>query len=517
MSRRAGVLIPLFSIRAGGRSWGLGEIPDLVPFARWAARAGFSVVQILPVNEPSGGQASPYSACTSFALDPVYIALEDVEDFHAAGGVAALAADLQNRLVAARAAERVRWEDIRPVKQAALRVAYERFVADSPGTPRAAALEAFAHEEADWLDEYCLFSALHDEQGDKAWTDWPAPLRDRDPAALAAARERLADAIAEKRYVQWLANVQWHAACDEAKRSGVELMGDLPFLVSGDSSDIWSRADEFRLDLSTGVPPDAFSVDGQDWGLPVFRWDVMARTGHVWMRSRARRAADLYGLFRVDHVVGLYRTFYRPASGPHNGPGKFTPEDEPDQIRLGEYNLTLLDGRLEGAGGRVIAEDLGVVPDFVRTSLRSLGIPGYRVLRWEKDGSVFRDPARWPSLSVGTTGTHDTEPMSEWFDALDEDERRAFLDIPALSPLRARFPRQFDVDVRDAILACVYGSGSDLILLPFMDAFGAHGRVNVPGTVNAENWTYRMPVDIAAVDDVDRLSGLAERSGRLGR
>src|SRR5215831_17059287 len=103
MSRRAGVLIPLFSIRTGRRSWGLGEIPDLVPFAHWAANAGFSVIQILPVKEPSGGQASPYSATTSFAIDPAYIALDDIEDFHAAGGVAALGPDLQARLEAARA------------------------------------------------------------------------------------------------------------------------------------------------------------------------------------------------------------------------------------------------------------------------------------------------------------------------------------------------------------------------------------------------------------------------------
>ena len=517
MSRRAGVLIPLFSIRARERSWGLGEIPDLVPFARWAQRAGFSVVQILPVNQPSGGQESPYAACTSFALDPVYIALDAVEDFHGAGGIAALPADLKTRLEAARAAPRVRWEDVRPVKEAALRLAYRHFAATAPGTARAAELEAFANEEGDWLDEYTLFSALHDEQGDVAWTDWPAPLRERDPAALAAARERLADAIAEKRYVQWLANTQWQVARDEAGRLGVELMGDLPFLVGGDSADIWSHAGDFSLDQRTGVPPDAFSVDGQDWGLPVFRWDVMARGGHVWMRARTRRAADLYGLFRVDHVVGLYRTFYRPASGPHNGPGKFTPENEHDQTLLGEYNLMLLDGRQEGSGGRVIAEDLGVVPDFVRASLRKLGIPGYRVLRWEKDGAVFRDPAKWPPLSVATTGTHDTESLSDWFDALDDKERRAFLEIPALAPLRNRLPRQFDVDVRDAILACVYDSGSDLILLPFMDAFGARERVNVPGTVNAENWTYRMPIDVDAIDDVDRLSGLAERSGRSRR
>src|SRR5215471_16993716 len=355
MSRRAGVLIPLFSIRTGRRSWGLGEIPDLVPFARWAARAGFAVVQILPVNEPSGGQASPYSARTSFAIDPVYIALDDVEDFAAAGGLTALPAELQARLEAARASPRVRWEDVRLV------------------------------EEAAWLDEHTLYAALHDEYGSLGWLSWPEALRNREPAVLAAARDRLAEPIARNRYIQWIAHVQWHAAREEALAAGVELMGDLPFLVSVDSADIWSRRDEFRLDLSVGVPPDAFSADGQDWGLPVFRWGIMAKGGHQWMRARSRRAAELYGLFRVDHVVGLYRTFYRPASGPHNGPGKFTPERQEDQIALGERNMMILDGREDGAGGRVIAEDLGTVPDFVRASLRRLGIPGYRVLRWEKD------------------------------------------------------------------------------------------------------------------------------------
>jgi len=517
MSRRAGVLLPLFSIRAGDRSWGLGEIPDLVAFAGWAARAGFQVVQILPVNEPSGGQASPYAARTAFAIDPVYISLEALDDFQRAGGTGALPDELRARLDAARASEQIRWEDVRPLKDVALRIAFRHFAATAPGTWRMAALEAFAREEADWLDEYTLFAAIHDEQGSVAWPDWPAPLRNREAAALAEARERLADNIAEKRYIQWVAHEQWHTAREEALGLGVELMGDLPFLVAADSADIWSRAHEFRLDLSTGVPPDAFSEDGQDWGLPVFRWDVIERGGHAWMRARAHRAAELYGLFRVDHVVGLYRTFYRPAAGPHNGPGLFTPSTEAEQTRLGELNLTILDGRHDGAGERVIAEDLGTVPPFVRASLRRLAIPGYRVLRWEKDGTVFRDPAGWPALSVGTTGTHDTEALADWYDALEDAEWRAFVDIPALAPLRERGLRRFDSDVRDIILACVYGSGSDLILLPFQDALGSRGRVNVPGTVNAENWTYRMPVDVAEVGEIERLADLAARSGRLGR
>jgi 4-alpha-glucanotransferase len=444
----------------------------------------------------------------------MYIALEDVEDFQAAGGVAALPAELRARLDAARAAPSVRWDDIRAVKTEALRRAFRHFAVHERDTARAAAFAAYADEESDWLDEYALFAALHDELGSVGWFDWPAPLRDRDPAALAGARHRLSAVIAEKCYVQWLADVQWRAARAAAHEAGVELMGDLPFLCASDSVDIWSRAREFRLDLSVGVPPDAFSADGQDWGLPVFRWDVIAEGGFAWMHARGRRAAELYGLFRVDHVVGLYRTFYRSgAVRPARGPGQFTPEREEDQIRLGERILTILDGRQENARDRVIAEDLGVIPDFVRASLGRLGIPGYRVLRWEQDAGVFRDPAGWPQVSVATTGTHDTEAMADWYDALPPAERQALLRIPMLARLAGDASR-FDDAVRDALLECVYASGSDLALIPFQDAFGARERVNVPGTVNAENWTYRMPIDVGALEGTERLAALAARTGR---
>jgi 4-alpha-glucanotransferase len=291
-------------------------------------------------------------------------------------------------------------------------------------------------------------------------------------------------------------------------------MGDLPFLVGGDSADIWARAQAFHLDLRAGVPPDAFSDDGQDWGLPVFRWDAIAAGDYHWMRERARHNAELYDMFRVDHVVGLYRTFYRPDAGPRNGPGRFTPSDEPSQIRLGETVLGILDG----GARRVIAEDLGTVPDFVRASLGRLGVPGYRVLRWEQDDGVFRDPAAYPALSVATTGTHDTESVADWYEALGAAEREAFLALPCMAGLRPRVPATFDHEVRDAVLGCAYKSGSELVLLPFQDALGARERVNVPGTVNDDNWTYRMPMDLeeleARKDDVRRLAALAEESGR---
>jgi 4-alpha-glucanotransferase len=517
MPRQAGVLLPLFSIRSSA-NWGVGEIPDLVPWARWCASAGFAVAQVLPVNEASRGQQSPYAALSAFAVDPVYVGVGALEDFEAAGGVPALGEADAALLEAVRSSPHVRWDEVRALKRRALDLAFRRFERDEWGrrSGRARTLEAFARQESAWLDDYALFVAIHDvEQGGRSWTDWPAPLRDRDPRALADARARLSRHVLFHTWLQWQAEEQWHAARAAANAAGVELAGDLPFMVATDSADVWARRGDFRLDARVGVPPDAFSATGQDWGLPVYRWDVMERDGFAWLAERARRMADLYGLFRVDHVVGLYRTYYFPGDG---SPPAFVPVGEKAQRANGERVLGIL-----GAGARLIAEDLGVVPEFVRASLDAAGIPGYRVLRWERDwvepGQPFRDPAAWPAISVATTGTHDTESMADWYDGMTADERTAFLALPALAALGVRTPSRFDDGVRDAILELVYGAGSDLLLLPFQDALGLRERVNVPGTVNAENWTYRIPHDLAALhaDGAarDRLRGLAARAGRL--
>jgi len=513
--RQAGVLIPLFSIRTAG-GWGLGEIPDLVPFSRFAASAGFSVVQVLPVHEASRGQSSPYAALTAFALDPVYMAVDAVEDFQAAGGREALSPGDREEVSALHPVPAVPWTRVRPLKARALALAFDSFLAREWKTrsARARQLEAYAREHAEWLDDYVLFVAIHDERQGQPWQEWEAPLRDRDPAALAAARARLSERLLYHTWLQWQLDLQWHAARRAANAAGVELMGDLPFMVATDSADVWSRPFDFRLDARVGVPPDAFSETGQDWGLPVYRWDDMEKNGFRWMNDRARRSADLYGLYRVDHVVGLYRTYYRPNDG---GDPTFIPDTEPAQIENGERMLDIF-----SQGARVIAEDLGTVPEFVRASLTRCGVPGYRILRWEKewdvDPSRFRDPTGWPALSVATTGTHDTDSLADWFEGLADAERQALLELPGLEDLRARAPERFDGGVRDALLELVYRAGSELCLLPFQDALGSRERVNVPGTVNDSNWSYRIPAELSTLANdlrtAERLRGLAVASGR---
>jgi 4-alpha-glucanotransferase len=471
------------------------------------------------VNEASRGQNSPYAALSAFAIDPVYLGVGALEDFEAAGGEAALSDDDQRRLDALRGAPVVHWNEVRALKRRAVELAFARFERDewSRRSARALALESFAGVEASWLEDYALFVAIHDEEQDgRSWTEWPAPLRDREPRALADARARLARHVLFHTWLQWQLEEQWHAARRGANALGVELGGDLPFMVATDSADVWARRGDFRLDARVGVPPDAFSATGQDWGLPVYRWGVMEREGYPWLSERGRRMADLYGVYRVDHVVGMYRTYFFPNDG---GPPAFIPPEEPAQTRNGERVLAIFSG-----GARVIAEDLGTVPDFVRTSLTRIGIPGYRVLRWEREwkapGQPFRDPRAWPALSVATTGTHDTDSMADWWEGMPDDERKEILALPELAGLAGRDRVEaYDDPVRDALLELVYGAASELLLLPFQDAFGLRERVNVPGTVNEENWTYRVPRDLAALHadraSTARLRALAARGGRI--
>lgn len=510
MTRRAGLLIPLFSCPST-KSWGIGDIGDIAPLAAWMSAAGVGVLQLLPINEMAPGQQSPYSAISAMAIDPIYLRVQEIEDFDAIGGESSLTGGDRDRLDRARRATRVDYGAVRHLKYTALRAAYDRFYATewTRDTRRAGKLKRFAADESWWLDDYSLFRAIYQCEGERPWTAWSDDLRRRDPAAIDRARRDLARDIVFHQYLQWLASEQWNEARHAAH--GVHLFGDLPFMVDVDSADVWARQHEFSLDVTIGAPPDAFSATGQDWGLPLYRWDEIERGGFRWPRDRARRSADLYDGYRVDHLVGFYRTYGNPKDG--RAPF-FTPPDEPSQLALGERML----GIFREPGSEIIAEDLGTVPDFVRASLARLAIPGFRVLRWERfwhqPGQPFREPTDYPAVSVATTGTHDTEPLVVWWEHASEDEREQ---VSRLETIR-RIAGGDDLihapldRVRDVLVEALFASGSNLLLLPVQDVFGWRDRINVPATIGDSNWTYRLPW---AVDRLDEVPEARERQQRL--
>ena len=354
----------------------------------------------------------------------------------------------------------------------------------------------------------------------RSWRTWPEPLVSRDPRALDEARRQLASDVLEQQYWQWIAQTQWQDARSHARALGVRVLGDLPFVARDDSPEIWARDDEFQLHVSAGVPPDAFNAEGQDWGLPTYDWKVIARSDYAWLRRRAERAVALFDGVRVDHVVGLYRTYGRRP----DQSAFFTPSDEGAQRAQGEAILRLL-----AAGGLdLIAEDLGSIPDFVRQSLANLGVPGCRVIRWERhwhtEGLPFRDPAEYPRRSAAMTGTHDTEPVAVWWERLPAEDRELFASLPPIARSgAARRGAPWSDRLRDAILELAYSSGSDRLFVPIQDVFGWPDRINTPGTVTPQNWTWCLPWPVDRIEQFDDareraefLRQLAQTSSRRG-
>jgi 4-alpha-glucanotransferase len=467
MRRQSGISVPLFSL-ASREGWGIGEFADLPMFARWASEAGQSIVQILPIHEMPPLETSPYSAMTAMALDPIYIRMVEVPDFAGIGAELALDGAELAEMARLRRSPRIEYAAIRRLKDRCLRRSFDRFLQleVARGSPRAVRFDAFTRAQSWWLDEYALFRSIHAHHDERPWTEWPEALSRADSGAVAAARSRLRQEIIYRSYLQWIAAEQW----EDAKRLAwpVRVFGDLPFMIASDSPDVWARQEEFRFDATVGVPPDAFSETGQDWGLPPWRAGVMASNAFTWMRARARRYADLYDGFRIDHLVGLYRTYVRPIDT--SVKAFFDPAEEAAQVALGETLLNFFAGTERRPD--LIAEDLGSIPPFVRESMVRLGLPGLKVLRWERhwdrDGHPLIDPATFPEASVATTGTHDIEPL-------------------------AATPEGETDELRSAVLQSLLSAGSCLTLIPLQDVFGWTDRINTPAVVDEMNWTWRLP------------------------
>jgi len=505
--RHAGLLLPLFSATSRS-SWGIGDLSDIAHISAWVASAGFDRLMLLPVFAVENGEASPYASMTAMAIDPIYIDLDRVPEFQRAGGVSALSPEARQALDHARAASSIRYDLVRRAKTEALDIAFARFLDDewTQLTGRGAALAGYLSRERWWLDDYALYRAVAEALDTPAWRDWSPPLRDRDARALDEARRQLARPVLRHQFLQWIAEGQWQEAKRAAAAHGVAVFGDMPFMVGANSPDVWARPAEFMFDVSLGVPPDAFSDEGQDWGHPTYNWQAIAATDFAWIRQRARRMAALFDGYRVDHLVGLYRTFGRPAAGEPF----FNPSGEAAQTAQGEHIL----GILLATGATIVAEDLGLVPDFVRASLARLGVPGCKVLRWERDwhlaGHPFLEPAAYPEASAALSGTHDTETMAEWWDGAPIEERAAVLELPGLREAGLSDPEQpWTNALRDALLATLFGAGSRELFLPVQDVFGWPHRINTPGTVSDLNWTWRFPW---AVDDLAHVPEASERA-----
>ncbi|MCB1237986.1 MAG: 4-alpha-glucanotransferase, partial [Verrucomicrobiae bacterium] len=323
--RSAGVLVPVFSLRTEDDQ-GIGDVEGLRQFIDWAADARFGFVQLLPVNE-TGPDNSPYNAISSVAIEPMTI------DCRPGKGLADLSAELYAEVLAGQDMEALRsgavkYEAVRALKLDLLWRAFSGFVEGhyQQGTVRDEEFHQFCEREKDWLGDYCLFRLLMDMEGGRhVWSEWP-----EEYGTVGRAREfvdRLLEAEPAKTerqlvyyaFVQWIAHEQWAAVRRHADDRRVRLMGDIPFGVSLCSADVFANPALFDLEWHGGAPPERLFKDdefvqkwGQNWGIPLYRWDAMEASDFAWWRQRVRKVTEIFSMFRIDHALGFYRIYAFP-------------------------------------------------------------------------------------------------------------------------------------------------------------------------------------------------------------
>jgi 4-alpha-glucanotransferase len=542
----AGVLAPLFALRSEN-DLGIGDLGALREFIDWAADIGFKLVQLLPINE-TGGDHSPYNAISAVAIEPTTLHL-------APGSPEDLTHQDFDDVVAEFDLERMRrgpvkYARMRRLKMALLEKAYRRFAEHNE-------FHAFCEREAAWLDDYAFFRALMEENGGReTWDEWR--IEHREPGSARAwleaqpqeKRDQFENRVKFYRYVQWIAERQWLAVRSYAEERGVALMGDIPFGVNLYSADVYSRRGEFAIDWSGGAPPEPYFKDdkftqkwGQNWGIPLYRWDVMRSRNLDWWRWRVRGVQKIFHVFRIDHVLGFYRIYafpWRPTRNKEFLPlseeemrartggasPQFYPRDDStwenceSNRRDGEdYLRVVLE---EARQTRVVGEDLGTVPDYVRPSLRSLGIAGFKIPQWENypDGRTIPG-GEYQRVSVATYATHDHKPVRAlWEDAFEnataETEQArgdlakiaTFADIPAPNE-ESEFDRAFYGPIMEALFRCE----SWIALVMITDLLARKDRFNVPGTAASSNWSRRMAKTIA---DLKKSPRVRQRMGLIG-
>jgi 4-alpha-glucanotransferase len=407
--RRAGVTTPLFSLFSK-KSAGIGEAPDLKLLVDWCKKTGLSIIQLLPLNDV-GFDFRPYDAQSSMALDPMYLSLEDLAECD----LKPFARDIKAlRKTFPAGTGRVDYG----VKKAKLELLGRIFTGPA-ASKKGKKFLSFLKGHKGWLEDYAIFKVLKDEFKMSGWMDWPEDLRTKQPKAVAAFVKKNKNKILFYKWLQWQLAEQFRSVKEYAAKSGVLLMGDMPFLVSRDSADVWAHQEYFRLDLSSGAPPDLYFAQGQRWGMPPYDWKNIEADGFRYLRQKMKCAETLFDLYRIDHFVGMFRLWTISLSEPaeHGGThGTFDPQDD----RLWkEHGQKILDVMLESAKMLPCAEDLGVVPKCSYEILEEYKIPGSDVQRWVRNwGKDYRFKAGdiYRENSMAMLSTHDTSAFCAWWE-----------------------------------------------------------------------------------------------------
>lgn len=480
-----GIDLPLSALHSK-KSCGIGEFLDLLPLIEWCKSLSLDVIQLLPLND-SGNDPSPYNALSSCALNPMFLSLHALPYLEECP-------DLQKKLEPMREltrSQRIPYHEVKVQKLYWLRL---YFLQIGSRLLKTEGFQKFVADNQSWVLPYGVFKILKDLLEQSLWQYWPDELKHLTKKRFDELVEYYWEEICFYLVLQYLSFLQLGEIKDHATRFGVQIKGDIPILVSGDSVDVWYHQEFFDLTLAAGAPPDTYSPVQQYWGFPLYRWDTKKKSQYSWWKQRLTAANHFFDLYRLDHVVGLFRIWAIPIGHPTTA-GKFVPEDESLWIPQGKEILEMM---VSSFPMLPIAEDLGQVPAAVKECLEQFGIAGTRVMRWQRswqEGGRFIPFGEYPELSMTCVSTHDSETLALWWQDYPK-EARAFASFKGWE-----YSPELSQEQRKEILFDSHHTSSlfhiNLLqeyLALFPDLVWAKPedeRINIPGKILPTNWTYR--------------------------
>ena len=472
--RQAGVLMPVSSLPS---KFGIGTLgAGAYAFVDWLKLAGMKVWQVLPLL-PTGYGDSPYQSCASNALNYYFI------DFELLQKDGLLSEDDYNTVVWSEDERQVDYGKQFFYKKEVLKKAFARLNKQDSKWLRFLQKGTYA--------DFAVFMSLKEKFGYRPWTEWEDSYREYNENVIASYVKENEEEIKFWQFTQYVFLKQWGALKKYANANGVSIMGDMPIYVSADSVECWKyRRELFMLDgddeisLRAGVPPDAFSEEGQLWGNPVYNWAKMKANGYRWWKDRISYAFTFFDILRIDHFRGFDRFYV---------------------VEKGEE--TAKNGRwLTGPGAalfadmknyRIVAEDLGLIDDSVRKMMKKTGYPGMKVFLFGFNGDPTSEhkPTNYATNVVAYTGTHDNDTVRGYIESLDKDGRTAFEKEFEAECIKADVPHiteSIETECESAV-ELVMSSKAELVIVPMHDVlcFGNEARLNAPSTVSSANWTFR--------------------------
>ena len=489
---KSGILMPIFSLPS---KYGIGTLgADAYKFIDFLKTAGQSYWQILPLNPTNYGD-SPYQSFSSYAGNPYFVDIQTLIEEGLLTQAEAEAFDFGDN------PERVDYGKLYENRLKLLKLAFSRFeVSDD--------YISFCNENAFWLDDYSLFMAIKNIHNDACWNEWEKEYKHKNEEKIACARIELTEIIKFYKFVQYKFSKQWQKLKSYANKNGIQIIGDIPIYVAYDSVDVWSEPQQFKLDndlnpkVIAGCPPDAFSDDGQLWGNPIYDWEYMKKDNYGWWKNRLSYAFKLYDVVRIDHFRGFEAYYTIPFGDETAQNGEW--ENGPGMDFFNSIKAKL------GNELPIIAEDLGYLTPEVLKLLKETGFPGMKVLQFAFDSRETADylPHTYPVNSVCYTGTHDNLTLAQWLqEAAPED----------IALAKAYLGLNDEEGLVWGMIRGVMSSVSRLCIIQMQDylELGGTARMNFPGTLSSNNWTWRARKDFISESLTKRIYETTRRYGRL--